>query len=92
MSENRTDTYQRIRSDHQIHRSRHKALDAAMSTDNIGQTFARPLRGNSEPYHSINILLPWMVLATNGFQRDRFMTYCQAQELGGQVRKDEQGR
>ncbi|MCB5205575.1 ssDNA-binding domain-containing protein, partial [Neorhizobium sp. T786] len=53
--------------------------------------FARPLRANGEPYRGINILLLWMASATNGFEHDRFMTYRQAQELGGQVRKGEQG-
>ena len=92
MSENRTDTYQRI-TDQII-----KAIEAGTrpwmqpwNAKNIGQTFARPLRANGEPYQGINILLLWMASADQGFEHDRFMTYRQAQELGGQVRRGEQG-
>lgn len=43
-------------------------------------------------YLDIKLLLLRMASTTNGCEHDRFMTYCQAQEHGGQVRKDEQGR
>jgi antirestriction protein ArdC len=92
MSENRTDTYQRITD--QIIKSMEAGTRPWMqpwSEQNIGQFFARPLRANGEPYRGINTLLLWMASATHGFEHDRFMTYRQAQELGGQVRRGEQG-
>jgi antirestriction protein ArdC len=92
MSESRTDTYQRI-TDTII-----TALENGTrpwmkpwSPSQIGTSVPRPLRANGEPYRGINILLLWLASAANGFQHNRFMTYRQAQELGGQVRKAEKG-
>lgn len=92
MSDGRTDTYQRI-TDTIV-----SALEAGTrpwmqpwSARNIGGSFPRPLRSNGEPYRGINVLLLWIASGANGFQFDRFMTYKQAQELGGQVRKGEKG-
>lgn len=50
---------------------------------------SRPLRHNGEPYRGINTLLLWMEAQTSGFGSNYWMTYKQAQELGGQVRKGE---
>lgn len=92
MSEARTDTYQRI-TDTIV-----EALEAGTrpwmkpwSAKNIGGSFPRPVRSTGEPYRGINVLLLWIASAANDFQFDRFMTYKQAQELGGQVRKGEKG-
>ncbi|MDR6671199.1 zincin-like metallopeptidase domain-containing protein [Rhizobium sp. 1399] len=92
MSEARTDTYQRI-TDTIV-----EALEAGTrpwmkpwSAQNIGGTFPRPVRSTGEPYRGINVLLLWIASAAHGFQFDRFMTYKQAQGLGGQVRKGEKG-
>lgn len=38
-------------------------------------------------YSGINIMLLWSNAAKQGFQDSRWLTYKQAQELGGQVRK-----
>ncbi|WP_312405459.1 zincin-like metallopeptidase domain-containing protein [Rhizobium sp.] len=92
MSEARTDTYQRI-TDTIV-----EALEAGTrpwmqpwSANNISGSFPRPVRSTGEPYRGINVLLLWIASAAYGFQHDRFMTYKQAQELGGQVRKGEKG-
>ena len=92
MSEARTDTYQRI-TDTIV-----SALEAGTrpwmqpwSATNIGSSFPRPLRSTGEPYRGINVILLWIASAANNFQHDRFMTYKQAQERGGQVRKGEKG-
>jgi len=52
---------------------------------------ALPLRHNDIPYRGINILLLWGQAIENGYSSSRWMTYKQAQELGGQVRKGERG-
>ena len=48
-----------------------------------------PLRHNGQPYRGINTLVLWMAMTARGYTSPYFMTYRQAQELGGQVRKGE---
>jgi antirestriction protein ArdC len=50
---------------------------------------AFPLRHNAEPYRGINVLMLWLAAAEKGYASPFWMTYRQAQELGGQVRKGE---
>jgi antirestriction protein ArdC len=50
-------------------------------------TTTRPLRHNGMPYRGINCVLLWMAACENAFSSPFWMTYKQAQELGGQVRK-----
>ena len=50
---------------------------------------ALPKRYNGEAYRGINILMLWVMAAKNGYVSSRWMTYRQAQELGGQVRGGE---
>lgn len=52
-------------------------------------TPTRPLRHNGVPYRGINTVLLWMEATANGYASPYWMTYRQAQELGGQVRKGE---
>ncbi len=52
-------------------------------------TPTRPLRHNGVPYRGINTVLLWMEAAENGYSSPFWMTYRQAQELGGQVRMGE---
>ncbi|PSH61750.1 antirestriction protein [Phyllobacterium brassicacearum] len=49
----------------------------------------RPLRHNGVAYRGINTVLLWMEAAEKGYQSPFWMTYKQAHELGGQVRKGE---
>lgn len=51
----------------------------------------RPLRANGIPYRGINVLMLWGSTVEQGFAAPLWMTYKQAQELGGQVRKGEKG-
>lgn len=51
----------------------------------------RPLRHNGTPYKGINVLLLWGEAMANGYAAPLWMTYKQAQEIGGQVRKGEHG-
>ena len=51
----------------------------------------RPLRHNGTPYRGINILLLWGEALAKGYAAPIWMTFKQAQELGGHVRKGEHG-
>ena len=51
----------------------------------------KPLRHNGQPYNGINIMMLWAAAADSGYSAPIWMTYRQAKELGGQVRKGESG-
>lgn len=51
----------------------------------------RPLRFNGEPYSGINILTLWASAMERNFAAPIWMTFRQARELGGHVRKGEKG-
>ncbi len=51
----------------------------------------RPLRHQGIPYTGINSFFLWAVADTTGYTSPFWMTYRQASELGGQVRKGESG-
>lgn len=51
----------------------------------------RPLRFNGEPYSGINILTLWASAMERSFAAPIWMTFRQARELGGHVRKGEKG-
>ena len=50
-----------------------------------------PLRANGEAYRGINILLLWGAALDAGYTSTVWMTFKQAQQRGGQVRKGEKG-
>lgn len=56
-----------------------------------GARVTRPRRANGKPYSGINTLLLWLEAAEKGHRSPTWMTYRQAQELGGQVRRGERG-
>src|SRR5208282_5904760 len=51
----------------------------------------RPLRGNGVPYQGINVLMLWGASVERGYAAPIWMTFKQALELGGCVRKGEKG-
>jgi antirestriction protein ArdC len=51
----------------------------------------RPLRANGEAYKGVNVLMLWSDAVLKDFACPVWMTYRQAQEFKGQVRKGEQG-
>ncbi|MBW6425436.1 DUF1738 domain-containing protein [Rhizobium sp. XQZ8] len=61
------------------------------STAHVGRHVSRPLRFNGEPYSGINVLLLWSEATTRGYSSTMWMTFRQALELGGNVRKGETG-
>ncbi len=52
---------------------------------------SRPLRFNAMPYRGINVVLLWLAAMRHGFTCPLWMTYRQAGELEGQVRRGEKG-
>lgn len=52
---------------------------------------SRPLRGVGIPYQGVNILMLWATAMEKNYVCPIWLTYKQAQELGGQVRKGEKG-
>ena len=51
----------------------------------------RPLRFNGTPYNGINVLMLWASAVERGFAAPIWMTFKQAKELGGHVKKGEKG-
>ncbi|MGI0526754.1 ArdC family protein [Rhizobium giardinii] len=84
------DTYQRI-------------TDSIIEQLEAGtKPWIRPWRGNSrgslvprratgEAYRGINVLMLWLASELSGYEENTWITYRQAQDLGGQVRKGEKG-
>lgn len=56
-----------------------------------GGRVSRPLRHCGTPYAGVNVLLLWAEAAARGYGAATWMTYRQAQALGGQVRRGERG-
>jgi antirestriction protein ArdC len=52
---------------------------------------ARPLRHNGIPYKGINVIMLWSASVTKGYAAPFWVTFKQALELGGHVRKGETG-
>ena len=52
---------------------------------------ARPLRASGEPYKGVNVLMLWMAAETQGFAAPIWLTFNQAKDLGGHVRKGAKG-
>ena len=61
------------------------------SAEHLAGRVTRPLRATGEPYTGINVLLLWMEAVAAGHPSLTWMTYRQAQALGGQVRRGETG-
>ena len=52
-----------------------------------GGGLSMPVRATGESYRGINVLMLWCAAQMRGAISPMWMTYCQAQKLGGQVRK-----
>lgn len=61
------------------------------SAANTAGRITRPLRHNGQPYSGINVILLWSEGVARGFTSPIWMTFKQAAELGGNVRKGETG-
>lgn len=61
------------------------------AASNTAGRITRPLRHNGLPYQGINVVLLWSEAVARGFASPIWMTFKQALELGGHVRKGESG-
>lgn len=61
------------------------------SVGTLAGRVTRPLRVTGHPYTGINVILLWMEASAAGYASATWMTYRQAQALGGQVRRGETG-
>ena len=52
---------------------------------------SRPLRHNGTPYKGINVIMLWSAATVKGYACPLWLTFKQALELGGNVRKGETG-
>jgi antirestriction protein ArdC len=52
---------------------------------------SRPLRAGGKAYRGVNVLMLWAASMEKGYSCPLWLTYKQAAELGGQVRKGEHG-
>jgi len=73
------------------------SIVAALESDSLlpwrkpwagGEAFL-PLRHNSIPYRGVNVLILWIESTTKGFDSPHWLTFKQAKEYGGSVRKGE---
>lgn len=61
------------------------------SAEHAAGRITRPLRAGGIPYQGINVLMLWAEAVAKGYAAPIWMTFRQAQELGGFVRKGEHG-
>ncbi len=61
------------------------------SADHAAGRITRPLRHNGIPYRGINVVMLWSASVAKGFACPLWLTFKQALELGGHVRKGETG-
>ena len=64
--------------------------DSSIALDTAEATFALPQNGaTGRTYSGVNILILWLHAAKQGLAGQRWMTFQQAKQLGGHVRKGE---
>jgi antirestriction protein ArdC len=61
------------------------------SADHAAGKITRPLRHNGIPYKGINVVMLWSASVVKGYSCPLWLTFKQALELGGNVRKGEHG-
>ena len=66
-------------------------MDAALERRQHGRPDHTALRHNGQPYSGVNVILLWSEAVARGFASPIWMTFKQAIELGGHVRKGETG-
>jgi antirestriction protein ArdC len=61
------------------------------NADHAAGRITRPLRHNGVPYKGINVVMLWSASVSKGYACPLWLTFKQALELGGNVRKGETG-
>ena len=61
------------------------------NADHAAGRITRPLRHNGIPYKGINVVMLWSAATVKGYSCPLWLTFKQALELGGNVRKGETG-
>ena len=61
------------------------------NAENAAGRITRPLRHNGQKYNGINILMLWASAELQGYSCPFWLTFQQAKELGGNVKKGEHG-
>ena len=61
------------------------------NADHAAGKITRPLRHNGIPYKGINVVMLWSAAVVKGYACPLWLTFKQALELGGHVRKGETG-
>ena len=61
------------------------------SAEHLAGRVSRPLRACGKNYRGINVLVLWLTAAAKGYGSPYWLTFKQALELGGNVRKGEHG-
>jgi antirestriction protein ArdC len=61
------------------------------NADHAAGRITRPLRHNGIPYKGINVIMLWSASVVKGYACPLWLTFKQAQEFGGNVRKGETG-
>jgi antirestriction protein ArdC len=61
------------------------------SAEHAAGRITRPLRHNGIPYKGINVIMLWSASVTRGYACPLWLTFKQAIELGGHVKKGESG-
>jgi antirestriction protein ArdC len=61
------------------------------SAEHAAGRITRPLRHNGIPYKGINVIMLWSASVTKGYACPLWLTFKQAIELGGHVKKGESG-
>ena len=61
------------------------------SGNNLAGKVSMPLRSTGEPYKGINVINLWLAASAGGYSSAHWMTFKQALEFGGNVRKGEKG-
>ena len=92
MKDTRTDVYSRITN--RIVADLEQGIRPWMkpwNADHAAGKITRPLRHNGIPYKGINVLMLWSTSVAKGYTCPLWLTFKQALELGGNVRKGETG-
>ncbi len=59
--------------------------------EHVAGRITRPLRHNGIPYAGINVVMLWASAVAQGFAAPIWMTFRQAKQLGGFMKKGEKG-